>query len=169
VKSRIMGLTICFALIAGAVGLVSLTSAQTSKMDLKIDNVMTPQEMKDSGVSNLTTQQLTALNTWLNRYTETVMKLAAGANTDSSKPPQSRTPTRTDCSPAIESAIKGTFKGWTGDTVFQLDNGQIWQQAEYDYTYSYAYHPDVTIYQTTGGCRMKVEDESETIIVRRIH
>jgi hypothetical protein len=77
---------------------------------------------------------------------------------------------RTDggCVPAIESAITGEVHGWDGETIFKLDNGQIWQQAEYDYTYFYEYHPDVTIYQTRGGCRMKVEDEEETIIVKRI-
>jgi hypothetical protein len=47
-------------------------------------------------------------------------------------------------------------------------NGQIWQQAEYDYTYFYEYHPDVTIYDTSAGCRMKVEDEEETVVVKRI-
>jgi hypothetical protein len=72
------------------------------------------------------------------------------------------------CVPAIESAISGSVQGWDGETIFKLDNGQIWQQAEYDYTYFYEYHPDVTIYQTQGGCRMKVEDEDETIIVKRI-
>jgi hypothetical protein len=72
------------------------------------------------------------------------------------------------CVPAIESAISGEVHGWDGETIFKLDNGQIWQQAEYDYTYFYEYHPDVTIYQTRGGCRMKVEDEEETIIVKRI-
>ena len=76
--------------------------------------------------------------------------------------------TQTGCSPAIESAISGEFHGWDGETIFKLDNGQIWQQAEYDYTYSYSYHPDVTIYQTSAGCRLKVEDEEETIIVKRI-
>jgi hypothetical protein len=77
---------------------------------------------------------------------------------------------RTDsgCVPAIESAITGEVHGWDGETIFKLDNGQIWQQAEYDYTYFYEYHPDVTIYQTRGGCRMKVEDEEETIVVKRL-
>ena len=75
---------------------------------------------------------------------------------------------QSSCVPAIESAITGEVHGWDGDTIFKLDNGQIWQQAEYDYTYFYEYHPDVTIYQTRGGCRMKVEDEDETIIVKRI-
>jgi|SRR6516162_774531 hypothetical protein len=75
---------------------------------------------------------------------------------------------RTSCSPAIESTISGEINGWDGETVFKLDNGQILEQAEYSYTYFYAYRPDVTIYHTSSGCRMKVEDESETVLVRRI-
>ena len=72
------------------------------------------------------------------------------------------------CVPAIESAISGEVHGWDGETIFKLDNGQIWQQAEYDYNYFYDYNPDVTIYQTSGGCRMKVEGENETLPVKRI-
>jgi hypothetical protein len=75
---------------------------------------------------------------------------------------------RSSCSPAIESSISGEVSGWSGETIFKLDNGQIWQQAEYDYTYFYEYHPDVTIYETRLGCRMKVEDEEETLLVKRI-
>jgi hypothetical protein len=73
------------------------------------------------------------------------------------------------CSPAIESTIVSDFEGWSGETIFKLDNGQIWEQAEYDYDYDYEYRPDVTIYQTSGGCKMKVEGMNETILVRRIH
>jgi len=72
------------------------------------------------------------------------------------------------CSPAIETSINGDFNGWDGETIWKLDNGQIWQQAEYSYTYSYAYHPEVTIYETSAGCKMKVEDEEEPILVTRI-
>jgi hypothetical protein len=77
-------------------------------------------------------------------------------------------PSRSSCVPAVESAITGEIEGWDGETIFKLDNGQIWQQAEYDYTYFYEYHPDVTIYQTSAGCRMKVEDEDDTVLVKRI-
>jgi len=73
-----------------------------------------------------------------------------------------------NCSPAIESTISGEFHGWDGETIFKLDNGQIWQQSQYDYTYSYSYRPDVTIYETRTGCRLKVEDEDETILVKRL-
>jgi hypothetical protein len=75
---------------------------------------------------------------------------------------------RSNCSPAIESTISGDFNGWEGETIFKLSNGQIWQQAEYDYMYSYSYMPEVTIYSTSGGCTMKVEDEDDTILVKRI-
>ena len=75
---------------------------------------------------------------------------------------------RTRCSPAIEAAIDGEVNGWEGETIFKLDNGQIWQQAEYDYNYFYDYNPNVTIYSTTAGCRMKVEGEDETVLVKRI-
>ena len=58
--------------------------------------------------------------------------------------------------------------GGVKKTIFKLDNGQIWQQTDYHYNYFYAYRPDVTIYQTSEGCRMKVEDEEETVLVKRI-
>lgn len=61
-----------------------------------------------------------------------------------------------DCSPAINSYIDGTFEGREGDTVFTLMNGQIWQQTEYDYMYDYDYMPDVTIYSSSGNCILEV-------------
>lgn len=92
---------------------------------------------------------------------------AAGTTPQPARRPPATTQS-SSCSPAIESAISGEVEGWSGETIFKLDNGQIWQQAAYDYTYFYAYHPDVTIYQTRAGCRMKVEDEEETVLVKRI-
>lgn len=31
---------------------------------------------------------------------------------------------------AVSATLKGGFKGWRGDTVFELSNGQIWEQAD---------------------------------------
>lgn len=81
-------------------------------------------------------------------------------------------PVRGDVKPitrgTIESQIEGEFSDWEGETVFVLTNGQIWQQASYDYTYHYAYRPEVLIYAVTGGWEMKVEDMDETVRVKRI-
>ena len=137
-----------------------------SGWDLRAEGVMTPQELRDSGVSSLTTAQKRAFNEWLNRYTAAVVSVAHSQQ--ATAPTPARSEVRSVCSPAIESTLAGEFNGWEGETIFKLDNGQIWEQAEYAYTYSYSYRPDATIYQVDGGCRLKVEDEDETIMVRRI-
>lgn len=68
----------------------------------------------------------------------------------------------------IESRIDGDFEGWDGDTIFKLTNGQIWQQVSYNYTYHYAFMPNVLIYSTTGGYKMKVDGVQQTIYVKRL-
>jgi hypothetical protein len=68
----------------------------------------------------------------------------------------------------IESYISGDFEGWDGDTIFQLDNGQIWKQTSYAYYYHYAYRPRVLIYQGDGCYKMKVENVDQTICVERL-
>jgi len=80
------------------------------------------------------------------------------------QPPSSGVPS----GDVIESRIDGTFEGWDGDTIFKLINGQIWQQAEYAYTYHYAYRPEVLIYRSGSGYKMKVEGVSREIRVKRL-
>jgi hypothetical protein len=80
----------------------------------------------------------------------------------------SSTTNRTSAS-VIETCIDGTFEGWDGDTVFELCNGQVWEQAEYGYTYHYAYRPNVVIYQSRyGRYKMKVDGVSDSISVTRV-
>ena len=139
---------------------------------------MTAEELKTTGISTLSPQQRIALDLWLSRYTAIFWKeLTAFSRAyerlrkEQSSPSSSLSrygSVASNCTPAIESTISGTFNGWDGETIFKLDNGQTWQQAEYDYTYTYSYRPDVTIYSVVGGCRLKVEDEDDTILVKRL-
>ena len=68
----------------------------------------------------------------------------------------------------IESRIDGDFEGWSGETIFKLDNGQIWQQVTYSYTYRYAFRPKVFIIKVHGAYKMIVEGISQSIFVRRL-
>jgi len=68
----------------------------------------------------------------------------------------------------IESKIDGEFEGWEGDTVIPLINGQIWMQVEYYYHYRYAYMPDVFIYPTNSGWKMKVDGITKAVGVERL-
>lgn len=68
----------------------------------------------------------------------------------------------------IESQIDGEFEGWEGETIVKLMNGQIWIQTEYYYEYSYAYMPEVLIYQSGGGWNMKVEGVNKAVGVEQL-
>ena len=107
----------------------------------------------------------------------------AGASPDYSTPSahyqRPSTPSRAVVTPpvvqsteeVIETHIDGTFTGWTGDNVWKMTNGQIWQQARYAYHYHYAYRPQVLIYYSsiTGGWKMKIDgDDDEGLEVKRI-
>ncbi|MGM7449412.1 hypothetical protein ACP7H9_12945 [Idiomarina sp. ST20R2A10] len=69
-------------------------------------------------------------------------------------------------SDVVESQINGEFKGWEGETVYELTNGQVWQQCTYSYEYTYSYMPEALVYDAGAGYKMKVEGTSAD--VRRI-
>lgn len=73
-----------------------------------------------------------------------------------------------DGPPLIETRISGTFEGWQGETIFKMENGQIWQQVTYAYTYHYAFRPKVYLIKTHGVYKMKVEGVSGTIFVKQL-
>jgi len=68
----------------------------------------------------------------------------------------------------IESSINGEFKGWEGESIYALMNGQVWQQATYYYHYHYAYAPKVLIYQSSGNYFMQVQGVKQAVQVRRL-
>lgn len=82
--------------------------------------------------------------------------------------PITTTPTVPSTPDVIESRIDGTFEGWSGDTIFKLANGQIWQQTSYAYTYHYAYRPEVVIYRSGLVYKMSVEGVGTQITVKRL-
>lgn len=69
-------------------------------------------------------------------------------------------------SEVVEATIINDFNGWSGDTIFELDNGQVWQQNEYDYQYNYSYRPKAIIYDYGYGHKILVEGEK--VGVKRI-
>jgi hypothetical protein len=109
--------------------LFSLATGQTKKPSasgtLDIRQIMTAAEFNRAGLQKLTPEEVDALNEWLYQYSLRLL-----VNTAEPIAPTGN---------AIESYIEGEFEGRDGETVFKLDNGQIWQQALYAYTYHYSY------------------------------
>ena len=68
----------------------------------------------------------------------------------------------------VESKTDGEFNGWSGDTVVKLENGQIWEQSEYYYEYHYAFKPQVLIYSSSSGFKMKVDGVDKAVGVKQL-
>jgi len=145
---------VAVVVLLAANGLLAETPKDKPKV-FHLRQLITVSEFKDCGLDKLTEEELAAFDSWLQNYTMPVVDVVN----------KSTSPATPD---VIESHIKGDFEGWEGETIFKLDNGQIWQQSSYDYTYHYAYHPEVVIYKTSGGYKMKVDGVDDAIYVRRL-
>ena len=69
----------------------------------------------------------------------------------------------------ITSRILGEFKGWSGYTEFQLENGQVWKQSSEGLLIVRINNPTVTIKKSFFGTyNLNVEGVNSSIKVRRI-
>ena len=118
---------------------------------------MSEAQFTESGLEKLTSEELNRLDDWLLSYVSRIVEAVDAQHADLDETPA-----------VIESRIDGTFEGWTGNTIFKLMNGQIWQQVQYDYHYTYSFMPSVLIVKTDAGYRMQVDRVSRTILVERL-
>lgn len=77
---------------------------------------------------------------------------------------------RDDDPDRLVARIVGGFDGWSGDTIFELDNGQVWRQAEFGrLKYRGPENPEVTIKKGFfGSYRLSVEGTNRWIRVKRV-
>ncbi len=89
-----------------------------------LEERMSQAEFRAAGLDKLSPQELQQLNTWLQSH---------GGNGTTQYVTSSGAPVfypNVSDRETIDAHIEGTFAGWRGKTVFKLDNGQEWQQAE---------------------------------------
>ena len=101
--------------------LVTAASAQTPPSTL--EERMSQADFRASGLDHLTPEQLKYLNAWLQSHGAGNAQLVSPSGQPVFYPDSGARDT-------IESHIVGTFTGWRGKTIFKLDNGQEWKQAE---------------------------------------
>lgn len=66
----------------------------------------------------------------------------------------------------IESSVAREFNGWNGDTIVRWDNGQIWEQIQYKYAYTYKYRPKVIVYRSGNALHMQIEGMDPMVVQR---
>lgn len=153
-------------------GIVLLTLALTawgdSPADLKAtmpDTVFT-----EAGLDRLSDTELAALEAWIGTTygppkTLKPQRAAAPATTLGA---EQVAPAPEPVDDSTRARIRGPFSGWSGDTLFKLDNGQVWRQrigGRYRYK---ADSPEIEIYKGRFGYYLRVLKTGRQIGVRRL-
>lgn len=125
-----------------------------------IKALMTPAEYDAAGLGKLTPAEREALDSFLIRYTVEDSQVLLKTNEDVKKASDEQ---------EIVSVILPPFKGWSGDTIFRLENGQVWQQrsgGNYPYRGS---NPEVRISKNfMGFYRMELVESGKAVQIKRL-
>lgn len=163
-----------------------------------IESVMSAEERLKSGVDTLTAEQRQFLNNWLKENYDRRTESVATRTTADEQSTSTEQPAKLEATPeaieaevdrrvaakladkresektkqsdsAFEARLTGDFTGWTGKTIFKLDNGQVWRQrssANYRHRGS---DRRVTFKKNwMGGWEMTVVSSGKTVLVRKV-
>lgn len=158
--------------------LALLIPCAEAQISTPIEDSMSPQERQATGVETLNPAQLEALNAWLQQHgasastTDTQEPAATAAITPAAAPvvtteaPADRWGKREEATDVV-SRITGTFTGWSGNTVFNLDNGQVYQQRRPGSWKTQLTDPEVTVGRGFMGV-LELEVDGHSIGVKRL-
>lgn len=147
-----------------------------------IRNIITVSQFDQSGLDKLSPSQIAAFNGWLSQYLSahttaptvpaaTRLPAAQAASSGvASFGAETMAPALNQNMPEhIETRIAGRFTGWDGNTIFKLENGQVWQQAGTGYFTNVTLDdPRVVIKKLRFGYLLTLPGHGETVFVRRI-
>lgn len=110
--SRLLSISLVLAVTAAA--------AQTTPATL--EERMSQADFRAAGLDHLSPEQLQYLNEWLRAHGGAGRPVKPGETPEFYADDSARD--------VVEGHISGVFTGWRGKSVFKLDNGQEWRQAE---------------------------------------
>lgn len=163
----------CIALTALAVSSLALAQESFSSLEER----MTGSEFRDTGLYKLTDEELAALNEWI-RERSLTQEEAVELNRQRAMPGETGGRASADRrgfedgpdDTPIQARINGRFSGWTGETVFELDNGMIWEQVRPGtFGMSEQENPSITIRPGAfGAWYLSVDGYNREVLVRRV-
>lgn len=131
-----------------------------------VESLMTPEDFKASGLEKLSEKERAHLSEWLERYRQGATK-----GPQVSKPPsrQTKEERKAEKNYEVTANVIPRFHGWSGKTVFRLDNGQTWQQRM---TGSFRYtgaNSEVVIHKNImGGYVLEHVESGRSVLVKRV-
>lgn len=126
-----------------------------------LERLMTVEQFRRTGLQKLSDTELEALNEWLIEYTAGDAQILQDT---------SEAVREAEKNLEINSRITGDFNGWDGDTIFRLENGQIWQQRlSGRYPYRGPENPEIRISKNfLGFYKMTLLESGKTVGVKRL-
>ena len=136
-----------------------------------LEEQMTGKEFAAAGLEKLSPQELVALNSWIRQHSLATLATTAPmhGSEEAAAPDKEKKKDGGDRS-TVTSKMVGTFSGWDGQTLFKLENGQIWaQKGKKKFHSEDIDNPVVTVEPTMfGGWRLHVEGVDKECKVVRI-
>lgn len=137
-----------------------------------LEEQMTGDEFNAAGLEKLSPQELASLNAWIRSRSLATLDgpRYSAAPTSAANQDFSRSDIENMEREPFTTRINGTFAGWDGQTVFQLENGMIWAQADKDKFFTNEEQsPMVTIEPALfGDWKLTVEGHDKSCRVERI-
>jgi len=148
---------------------------------------LTPEERAAAGLTTLTAEQRAALDRLADRHAKEGVRQAVTvasaqvreeAKAELAKEIEKRDEARVGRAleeivpTTVRTRIAGQFKGWNGKTLFRLENGQVWVQADHSDTYwvSPQPGPEVEVRQAGfGGWKLFVLPNERWVRVKRVN
>jgi hypothetical protein len=131
-----------------------------------LEERMTRAEFQAAGLDKLSPEELRALNAWLAREMGQQRSEGAAMMAEDNRGFNERGGARTQ----FTARVVGEFRGWSGGTRFELDNGEVWVQAEPgELSVGRMQSPLVTITPGAFGVwRLQVEGYNSSVKVQRV-
>ena len=128
--------------------------ARTEEQSGDIQQEMTPEEFKASGLEKLSPAELAKLNHWLQGYREKAVKVAEKKASEHEKREKLE---------LIVSRYNGVWTGVTPGEIIELEDGSKWRLANKDEHYGgHADHPAIAVYKAGFfGWKMRVSRIAE--------
>ena len=141
---------------------VLLTGAAAAAEFSSLEERMSQAQFHAAGLDKLSPQELKTLNDWLRGHETVTQQFVTPAGQPVFYPKEAERE-------IIETRIDGHFSGWMGHTVFHLENGQEWTQAESGSFNNGTYdHPKVRVKpMLMGNWLLSIEECGCSVRVQR--
>ena len=187
---------LCHLLLAVVIAPQGFSEERNGAVFSTIEREMSAKERRVTGIDSLSTNELEALNQWLierfDQVQETVsaevreevlvkvreadtaereaeIERRVAIKVEAAKQKIAEAPPQSAVGEPFEAVIKGRFSGWSGNTVFALDNGQVWKQrAGNVYRHKGGDYRVRLERNWFGGWEMTMVSSGKTVLVTRV-